>query len=58
MSDLDAIFKAYDVRGTHPDQIDADGCRAIGAAFARFALDDGGEVPEVDDRVNAFPTCP
>lgn len=47
MSDLDAIFKAYDVRGTHPDQIDADGCRAIGAAFARFALAEGGEVPAV-----------
>ena len=37
MSDLDAIFKAYDVRGTYPDQIDAAGCHAIGAAFARFA---------------------
>ena len=42
MADLDAIFKAYDIRGTFPDQIDADGCYAIGAAFARFALD---EVP-------------
>ncbi|HRW37739.1 MAG: phosphomannomutase/phosphoglucomutase [Acidimicrobiales bacterium] len=47
MSDLDAIFKAYDVRGTHPDQIDAAGCRAIGAAFARFALAEGGAVPEI-----------
>jgi phosphomannomutase len=47
MSDLDAIFKAYDVRGTFPDQIDAAGCRAIGAAFARFALDEGGDVPHV-----------
>ena len=47
MSDLDAIFKAYDVRGTYPDQIDAAGCRAIGAAFARFALDEGGAVPEI-----------
>jgi phosphomannomutase len=47
MSDLDAIFKAYDVRGTHPDQIDAAGCRAIGAAFAHFALADGGPVPEI-----------
>jgi phosphomannomutase len=47
MSDLDAIFKAYDVRGTHPDQIDADGCRAIGAAFAHFALAEGGPVPEI-----------
>ena len=47
MSDLDAIFKAYDVRGTYPEQIDADGCRNIGAAFARFALDEGGAVPEI-----------
>ena len=47
MADLDAIFKAYDIRGTHPDQIDAPACRAIGAGFARFALDDGGSVPHV-----------
>jgi phosphomannomutase len=47
MSDLDAIFKAYDVRGTYPDQIDAAGCRAIGAAFARFALQEGGPVDEI-----------
>ena len=47
MADLDAIFKAYDVRGTFPDQIDADACRAIGAAFARFALDDGGPVDKI-----------
>ena len=47
MADLDAIFKAYDIRGTFPDQIDADTCRSIGAAFARFALDEGGPVPEI-----------
>ena len=47
MADLHAIFKAYDIRGTYPDQIDADGCYAIGAAFARFALQEGGSVPEV-----------
>ena len=47
MADLDAIFKAYDIRGTFPDQIDAGGCYAIGAAFARFALDEGGPVPEI-----------
>jgi phosphomannomutase len=37
MGDLNAIFKAYDIRGTYPEQIDAEICRAIGAAFARFA---------------------
>ncbi|CAN5911852.1 phosphomannomutase/phosphoglucomutase [soil metagenome] len=47
MADLDAIFKAYDIRGTFPDQIDADGVRAIGAAFARLALEDDGNVSEV-----------
>src|SRR4051812_46983063 len=34
---LDEIFKAYDIRGTYPDQIDAEAVRRIGAAFARFA---------------------
>ena len=37
MSEIDAVFKAYDIRGTVPDQLDADLCRRIGAAFARFA---------------------
>jgi phosphomannomutase len=40
MTALDAVFKAYDVRGTYPDQINADLCRAIGGAFARFVLDE------------------
>jgi len=30
------VFKAYDIRGTVPDQLDADLCRAVGAAVARF----------------------
>ena len=37
MPSLDAVFKAYDIRGTVPDQLDAELCRAVGAAFARFA---------------------
>ena len=36
MTDLSTIIKAYDVRGTVPDQLDADIARALGAAFARF----------------------
>ncbi len=40
-TDFDAIFKAYDVRGTVGDQIDADGARAIGAAFARYVAATG-----------------
>ncbi len=37
MAALDAIFKAYDIRGTYPDQLDADVARRVGAAFAAFA---------------------
>jgi phosphomannomutase len=37
MGSLDAIFKAYDIRGIVPDELDADAARHIGAAFARFA---------------------
>ncbi|HEX6844969.1 MAG TPA: phosphomannomutase/phosphoglucomutase [Actinomycetota bacterium] len=33
-SDLDRLFKAYDVRGVVPDDLDADLVRRIGAAFA------------------------
>ena len=40
-TDYNAIFKAYDVRGTVGDQIDADGARAIGGAFARFTASSG-----------------
>jgi phosphomannomutase len=36
-SDLDRIFKAYDVRGVVPDDLDADLARRIGAAFAGWA---------------------
>jgi phosphomannomutase len=39
MADIDAIFKAYDVRGVVPDQLDAALCGQIGAAFARFVRD-------------------
>jgi phosphomannomutase len=35
--DLDTVFKAYDIRGTVPDQLDAGLARAVGSAFARFA---------------------
>jgi len=34
--DTTAIFKAYDVRGTYPDQINEDIVRALGSAFADF----------------------
>lgn len=34
--DTSLIFKAYDVRGTYPDQLDEDVARATGSAFATF----------------------
>jgi phosphomannomutase len=35
--DLSRIFKAYDVRGVVPDELDASVARAVGAAFADWA---------------------
>ena len=37
VGDLDRIFKAYDVRGVVPDELDEDIARRIGAAFAEFS---------------------
>ncbi|HEX9548699.1 MAG TPA: phosphomannomutase/phosphoglucomutase [Acidimicrobiales bacterium] len=37
MSTLDTIFKAYDIRGIVPDQLNSELARSIGAAFAAFA---------------------
>ena len=61
-TDFDAIFKAYDVRGTVPDQFDADGARAIGGAFARFVAAEGASAvvvgydmrPEGEEFATAF----
>ncbi len=36
MTTPSAVFKAYDIRGTYPDQIDAALVRALGAAVAKF----------------------
>ena len=45
MGDYDAVFKAYDIRGTVPDQLDATMCRDIGAAFAEFCRGSGELAP-------------
>ncbi|MEI2698385.1 MAG: phosphomannomutase/phosphoglucomutase [Microthrixaceae bacterium] len=37
MTELERIFKAYDVRGLVPEQFDERIARAVGVAFARFA---------------------
>jgi phosphomannomutase len=45
VTDLSAIFKAYDVRGVVPDQLDDDVARRVGAAFvAVLGLDAGAAV--------------
>jgi phosphomannomutase len=36
-SQLDAIFKAYDIRGVYPDQIDETVARLVGNAFVGFS---------------------
>ena len=41
-SRLDLVVKAYDIRGTVPDQLDTDLAGAFGAAFARFVAADEG----------------
>ncbi len=41
VADLDAIFKAYDIRGIVGSEIDAEACFAIGAAFAGHGRDRG-----------------
>jgi phosphomannomutase len=40
MSVLDQIVKAYDIRGTVPDQLDANVAHALGVAFAQFVATD------------------
>jgi phosphomannomutase len=37
VGDLDRIFKAYDVRGVVPDDLDEDIARRVGAAFAEWS---------------------
>jgi phosphomannomutase len=41
---LSAVFKAYDVRGTVPDQIDEDLARAVGTAFVTVTGSEQGTV--------------
>ncbi|MQA26080.1 MAG: phosphomannomutase/phosphoglucomutase [Micromonosporaceae bacterium] len=41
MVDLDSIVKAYDIRGTVPDQLDESTARALGVGFARLLKSEG-----------------
>jgi phosphomannomutase len=45
---LAAVFKAYDVRGTFPEQIDEHLARAVGAAFVALVRDDSAGAQTVD----------
>jgi phosphomannomutase len=58
---LAAVFKAYDVRGTVPDQVDAGLARAVGSAFVQVTDARGGAVvvghdmrPSSPDLAQAF----
>ena len=42
--ELNTIFKAYDVRGVVPDQLDPEAARRIGIGFAAFAGDESGVI--------------
>jgi phosphomannomutase len=44
------IFKAYDIRGTHPEEIDGDVAEQLGRAFARVLADLSGK-PAGDLRI-------
>jgi phosphomannomutase len=54
LMDLGAIFKAYDVRGVYPDQLDEEVARRIGAAFAHVTRA-AGVVVGRDMRISSEP---
>jgi phosphomannomutase len=59
MSVLDQIVKAYDIRGTVPDQLDADVAYALGVGFATFVSADAVVIardmrPSGPELVDAF----
>ncbi len=58
MPDLDAIFKAYDVRGLVPSELDSPTARAIGAAFVLEVVGDRRDTAVVvghDMRASSVP---
>ncbi len=58
MSDLSRIVKAYDVRGTVPDQLDEATAEALGAAFVqtlRASGDDAGQIVVAHDMRESSP---
>lgn len=51
MAELDDIFKAYDIRGTVPDQLNPHLARAIGTGFAVFCTEEATRSGASVDRV-------
>lgn len=47
MKDLQTIVKAYDIRGTYPDQIDANTCQALGVGYANYIRSIEPETTEI-----------
>ncbi len=47
LTSLDAIVKAYDIRGTYPDQITAEVCEALGVGFATYIASAEPETTEI-----------
>ncbi len=47
MLDTGRVFKAYDIRGLVPEELDAGLCQRIGTAFGRFVQDDDRAVERV-----------
>ncbi|MCL5947904.1 MAG: phosphomannomutase/phosphoglucomutase [Actinobacteria bacterium] len=58
MDDQLKIFKAYDVRGLVPDELDERKARAIGWSFARLCMGTGGIGPSVASTTPAQPLPP
>ena len=54
---LSAVFKAYDVRGTVPDQIDEDLARKVGNAFVQETGAEGGSIVVGHDMRPSSPGC-
>src|SRR3954452_3506283 len=47
LSDLSKIVKAYDVRGTVPDQFDESVARALGTAFVEMLRESGDDADQI-----------
>jgi phosphomannomutase len=45
MAVVPEIFKAYDIRGLHGDQLDGEGAEQIGRAFVRVLAGLAGKAP-------------